>query len=315
MGNRVLSTLMLYITSRCNSRCKICNIWEQEKIDLSPEIVAKVIESKAINKKLTHIGIEGGEFLLHPQCKEIFKLLKGFDVGVISNGLLKKQLLDVVEEFNIKKVSISLDGRPQSYERVRGLPAYEKVVDTILSLKGKTDQLGVIYTQNPWNTNEDFEHVKKFCKQHNINFGFGIYINRNLFDSSITPEGITYGEQTYRNSKQEFAYFYDKWLKKEVMLPCLSIRQVSVIWPNGDVPLCQGAGLILGNVHTKSFDEIWTCEKSMELQKDYTTCNRCWVTFHREFDLGFFKIATRFLPGKLLESFYGEIKFPKYKST
>ena len=62
---------MLYTTDLCDSGCKHCLIWaKRPPVFLSLESIQKIMESHCIRSS-TIIGLEGGEFLLHPQAEEI----------------------------------------------------------------------------------------------------------------------------------------------------------------------------------------------------------------------------------------------------
>src|SRR5947209_969225 len=72
-GHKKLSTLMLYTTDLCDSMCKHCLIWTNRPVVyLSKEKIVQVMKSRCITKD-TQIGLEGGEFLLHPEANEILK--------------------------------------------------------------------------------------------------------------------------------------------------------------------------------------------------------------------------------------------------
>src|ERR1700724_216649 len=66
-----LSSLMLYTTDLCDSGCKHCLIWaKRPPVFLSLETIVQIMKSKCIHSS-TMVGLEGGEFLLHPESEEI----------------------------------------------------------------------------------------------------------------------------------------------------------------------------------------------------------------------------------------------------
>ena len=65
-----LSQLMIYSTTACQSRCKHCNIWQKKVEHLSLDDIRRIMQSECITKRTT-VGLEGGEFILHPQAAEI----------------------------------------------------------------------------------------------------------------------------------------------------------------------------------------------------------------------------------------------------
>ena len=60
-----LSQLMIYSTTACQSRCKHCNIWQKPVEHLSLEDIKRIMQSRCVTKQTT-VGLEGGEFILHP---------------------------------------------------------------------------------------------------------------------------------------------------------------------------------------------------------------------------------------------------------
>lgn len=62
-----LSTLMIYSTTKCQSRCKHCSIWQKPEEHLSLRMIKMIMASQCVTKH-TVVGLEGGEFLLHPEA-------------------------------------------------------------------------------------------------------------------------------------------------------------------------------------------------------------------------------------------------------
>src|SRR5690242_12166200 len=72
-NKKKISSLMIYTTDLCDSGCKHCLIWAKRPVQyLSLEAIKKIMQSRCINKN-TSVGLEGGEFLLHPQAFEILE--------------------------------------------------------------------------------------------------------------------------------------------------------------------------------------------------------------------------------------------------
>lgn len=70
--HKQLSTLMIYSTTKCQSRCKHCSIWQKPEDHLSFENIKDIMASRCITKN-TVVGLEGGEFLLHPDANAIME--------------------------------------------------------------------------------------------------------------------------------------------------------------------------------------------------------------------------------------------------
>src|SRR5215468_4714748 len=95
-----LSTLMIYGTDLCDSACKHCLIWTKRPVNYLPfEKIKEIMQSRCVTKKTT-VGLEGGEFLLHPDAIGIMKWFKknhpNFDL--LTNALIPKNVIEAVEK-------------------------------------------------------------------------------------------------------------------------------------------------------------------------------------------------------------------------
>lgn len=69
--HKKLTTLMIYSTDLCDSACKHCLIWAKRPVvHLSLAKIIELMQSKCITSH-TRVGLEGGEFLLHPESEKI----------------------------------------------------------------------------------------------------------------------------------------------------------------------------------------------------------------------------------------------------
>ena len=298
---RRILTLMFYTTNRCNSRCKTCHIWKSNpKKDLSLELMQDVLNSKVISS-ITNFGLEGGEFILHPQSRDIIEMLSDRNYILLSNGILADRLIETVKELNVKHIHLSLDGNETTHRNIRGIDNYDKVVKIIKELKGRT-KISVVFTICPWSSLEDFIHVRQLCDKYNIRFTYSIYEDFNLFDvgENIIRENFLTENDT-SGFKDYYLKFYKNWVGGKTKLPCLSIANRIVIFPNGDVPLCSKKNIILGNLNNNSLDEIWNLDRTKKLQEEYRHCNDCWISFHRCFDLEYIQCLEHILPKKYIE--------------
>jgi len=165
-----------------------------------------------------------------------------------------------------------------------------------------------MYTQSPFNTNEDMQHVIDYCKQQEIDMRVGIYGEIDYFgtrkkayqnDGLDIPEDVKLFSENY-----DFLKLYQYWQRGELKIPCNSIFDSFVILPDGTVPLCQTTGKPLGNIHQESFDTIINKASAIKLQKKYSKeCNACWVNFHRKYDVALVRSMEEILPQKLISKF------------
>lgn len=140
-------TLQMPITSRCNSKCKTCNVWKaKQQRDTDPITLRKIFKDSFFSE-VKSVGINGGEFTLVPDFIQILEavvtLPKLSSVYLISNGLFPKKLFEYLkaakEVCDYRNVSlhicISVDGYGKVHETVRGIPnCFNKTLEILNEL-------------------------------------------------------------------------------------------------------------------------------------------------------------------------------------
>ncbi|MBK5272303.1 MAG: radical SAM protein [Bacteroidia bacterium] len=368
-GKKKLSTLMLYGTDLCNSACKHCLIWTKRPVSyLSLDKIKEIMKSKCITRNTT-IGLEGGEFLLHPDA---FEIMEWFTINhpnfdLLTNALLPEKVIEGVTKFPPRRLFISLDGDKNTYQTMRGKDGYDGIINVIEALHNKIP-ISVMFTLSPYNDFDDMEHVAQVCKKYDIDMRIGIYNDINFFDTVETAHKTQIGSQKgeeklvystamkmIEGSKKEkkdgpnfspvismeapplrnkmpviinefkenndFITLYDNWRKGNLKLKCYSILDSLVIYPNGDIPICQSQDFVIGNIHKNTLDEIFNSPETRAHQKEYSlNCNACWLNFHRKYDVilyrNFEKFFGRWVTRKLLGYYWWEEEKKKtYKQS
>ncbi len=312
--HKKLTSLMIYATTRCNSKCKHCNIWQKEVEDLSLQEIINIMKSKCITKQTT-IGLEGGEFLLHPNCDNILQWFcnnhKNFTL--LSNGLIPSKIIDVVKKYSPKRLYLSLDGKRESYKYMRGIDGYDKVIYLIESLHNQIP-ISLMFCLSPFNAFEDMRHVIDIALKYNVDIRIGIYATISFFDTKnellscnkekfvqSIPTNILKTEENF-----DFVKLYPIWREKNLHINCHSIYSQLVIHANGNVPLCQNLDITLGNIRNTPLDKIFNSIQTINLHSQYCkSCNSCWINYHRKFDIILLRNLERFLPKQIIEKFYG----------
>lgn len=313
-----LTSLMIYSTTSCQSRCTHCSIWKKPEEHLSLEDIKRMMSSRCVTRH-TVVGLEGGEFILHPEYDEI---LGWFDKNhpnytLLSNCLAPNKLIAAVKRHRPKHLYISLDGDRNTYLYMRGRDGYDKVIRVIEECK-QLVPISLMFCLSPWNTFNDMEHVIKISKQYGIDVRIGIYGTMSFFDTSKElidandkdyigqiPPDIHQTEENY-----DFVALYDEWKNGRLQLRCHSIFSELVILSNGDVPLCQNLDVILGNIHKNTLDEIFNSPAACRTQCRYSReCNQCWINYHRKYDIILLRSLERVLPKRIIEFFYGKYQW------
>ncbi len=313
--HKVLSQLMLYATTKCQSRCKHCSIWKKEEEYLTLDDIKSIMNSKCITSGTT-VGLEGGEFLLHPEADRIMEWFYGNHpkYTLLSNCLSPSKVIEAVRKYHPSHLYVSLDGDRDTYRRMRGCNGYDKVIEVIEAVKEEVP-LSLMFCLSPWNSFKDMEYVIGIARQYDVDVRIGIYGTMEFFETTADllaadiehfaaqiPENIHDTSENF-----DFVALYDEWRNGNLRLRCHSIFSELVIHSNGNVPVCQNLNVMLGNIHDSPLDEIFNPKRSYEIQCGKSHgCNGCWINFHRKYDIILLRNLERIFPKRLIEKFYGE---------
>lgn len=309
---RKLSTLMVYATDLCDSRCQHCLIWKKRPVQyLLKETIFGLMDNRCVTRN-TKVGLEGGEFLLHPDSREIITWFHrhhpNFDL--LSNCLKPDSLIEAVKDTPPSRLFISLDGDEETYKEMRGKDGYGKVLKVIETLKSVVP-ISVMYCVSPWNTMDDLRHVAEVCKFHGVDLRIGVYSNIQFFDTQDKAyQNNSLGDipEIIKEFKENYDYLllYEQWRAGKLVLPCKSILDSVVVLPNGDVPICMNLDLKLGNIHHQSLDALLAQDEvQATLKHHHDHCNSCWINYHRKYDLILFRQLERFFPQLVVRKLFG----------
>ena len=121
--NLVMPLLVVYLTSRCNSRCLSCDWWRSSGADdLSYDEIADVAESVPV-LRVSRVLLSGGEPLQRPDFGRVAALFRrqGVRLDLTTSGVLLARRADAVAAY-VGRVTVSLDGASAaSYLAVRGV--------------------------------------------------------------------------------------------------------------------------------------------------------------------------------------------------
>ena len=311
-----LNQLMIYSTSLCQSRCKHCSIWQKEPEHLSFDDIKRLMASRCVTKR-TVVGLEGGEFVLHPQADEIMEWFSKNhkNYTLLSNCLAPKRVIEVVRKYHPRHLFVSLDGGRETYEYMRGRDGYDHVIEVVETLKDELP-VSLMFCLSPWNGFKDMEFVIDVAKKYNIDVRIGMYSTMDFFDTtSPLLDADCFAQQIPSNihdtqENYDYVALYEQWRKGNLKLRCQSIRSSLVIHSNGNVPICQNLDRVLGNIHNQSLDEIFNGPQGCEQQRCHDKgCNGCWVNFHRKYDVILLRNLERFMPKPVVELFYGKYQW------
>lgn len=127
------------VTSRCNLRCAMCNIWKEPVSDeLKPE------DFLALPSALRTINVTGGEPFLRKDIVDVVRRIHEAAprsrIVISTNGFLTERIVEAVAEMMQfcprLGIGVSIDGIGEIHDRIRGVEgAFERAVETVKRLK------------------------------------------------------------------------------------------------------------------------------------------------------------------------------------
>jgi len=162
----------------------MCNIWQGNRIDhYSPEELGRFIKAQEV-QDVTDVSLSGGEpFMRKDICdltEQIIESLPNLQRFFLNtNGTYHQLTLDYVDQFAPRVsdlyVSISLEGRPETHNVVRGIRGYTSALGTMNRIMAKqiSNVHGIFSTTiTKHQTIADLEHVTNLAMDMKVEHTF-----------------------------------------------------------------------------------------------------------------------------------------------
>lgn len=124
-------SITLFLTSRCNLRCRMCGQWGDKGItkkkirELGEEMTIEEYQRllNDLHSFRPNITLFGGEPLLYKDCLELIRLIKDkkMHACIITNGTLLEPCADKLVQYGLDELNISLDGPEKIHDEIRGI--------------------------------------------------------------------------------------------------------------------------------------------------------------------------------------------------
>jgi len=323
-----LKYLIFFVTSHCNLRCKHCfyRINKKEK-ELS---LGEIKKTARTLRSLYFLKITGGEPFLR---KDLYDVVKSFydngvkRISISTNGCLAEDITKVVEKLKrlpgLKlELGISIDDIGDKHDKIRGKKCYGKAMETysrLYKLRDKNFRLGFNITMMRSNQNR-LEKIFNVLKKKNPD-GIGCTLIRgepkNLKELDIDIERYKafqellekYNEKKAKGLFQRLRMAKSRLVHKKIIdvldgkksFDCLAGEKIAVLYPNGNVNLCELLNYEIGNLkdYSYNFEKLWKSRKRAELRKKIKNCqctHECFITSSLVFNLkGKFEILREIL--------------------
>jgi MoaA/NifB/PqqE/SkfB family radical SAM enzyme len=314
---RCLPVLLLFVTDRCNLRCRMCGVCERELRDgrsneLTTEQWCGVIASAADKLGTFMISISGGEALLRPDLFEIISAAtdRGLGVHLCTNGsLLTDDKVDALRDTGVSLVSVSIDGPDSAtHDFLRGNGSFEGALRGLRLLRTRAPEIvvGINFLMAPHNY-KSVPAMVAFAEQEGVKQLKFAPLHTNLlhrfkapedfedlvFKPELLPEVERVLDETRRACLQQKLFTISRSFLKGIpqfyqgrqSFRCYAGYAVAAIGPSGELmPCCDiETGL---SIKDRSLEEIWRDPMFQKARKRVRHCQAaCWDTTNTELSL------------------------------
>lgn len=290
-------------TYRCNARCRMCHAWQnptRPSEEFDPEILAKIPGG------MQRLNITGGEPMLRSDIRRIVEILdtKTDRLEISTNGFFTDRIVGIASEFPRITIRVSVEGLPALNDTLRGLPdGFDRAMRTVLRLKrmGVRD-IGFAMTISGENC-LDLLDLYTLVASMDVEFANAVVHNSFYFfksdnrieDPALVEEKMKeFITALLRSPRESIRMRVKDWFRaylnigllrhvqgRERPIPCNAGTDTFFLDPWGRVLACNGSceAMVMGDLATQSFDEIWRSERAEEVRRRVRECTEhCWMT-------------------------------------
>ena len=180
----MLNNVSFSVTNRCNSHCKICNIWKIKSFEneMSVAEMRRLFSHKCFSQVDT-VSLTGGEAFLRDDITDVICCLKDsmpklHRLFLNTNATNISRVVQVCTQstklFADVILSVSLDGKKEVHNHLRGINNYDNVIK-LLNIIQQTPKIKASVSMTLSKDNADWqnlEHVQSIAIQKNAMFNF-----------------------------------------------------------------------------------------------------------------------------------------------
>jgi MoaA/NifB/PqqE/SkfB family radical SAM enzyme len=290
-------------TYRCNARCCMCRAWENPSSsaeEFDPEILRKIPAG------MKRLNITGGEPMLRKDIRRIVEILseKSNRLEISTNGYFTDRIIDIARDFEDITVRVSIEGLPALNDELRGIKdGFDHALRTLLRLEELgIEDIGFAMTISGENC-RDLLDLYTLVAAMDIEFAnavvhnsFYFYKHDNVIENVPEVEEMMtrFIEALLRSPRGNVKKRVKDWFRaylnlgllhrvqgKQRPIPCGAATDTFFIDPWGKVIACNGspAPMVMGDLNTQDFEEIWHGEQAERVREQVRTCTEaCWMT-------------------------------------
>lgn len=229
-----INTRTLYIctTLQCNLSCLHCSVSASpDKSDaLRVHELKLLIPNSQVFPNISRIDITGGEPFLHPSLCEIVeyirKLFPKIELSITSNGtIFRKEVISTIEH-SVDYINISLDGRQNDHEYLRGQGTFNKTKSNIK----KFVSTKMLVRVNTLITKFNYQYLEDFARE--LSKEIPVYEIRGLPLNTVGRARLNAKQLYIGNNHHNYIQNCD-----QICDDCLNTSTLS-IFPDGKIYRC-----------------------------------------------------------------------------
>ena len=284
--------LLIKTTLNCNHYCPRCphgmGIFPRGKeYNLSFDTLRKVLDEGA-TKGLQSVVFTGGEPTMHPQFVEFLEYTgaKKFpDISIVTNGsMLSPKIVDAIISHGVTRINISFDSiTPKTYEKVRGVNHYDKVlknIDALLTrrkaLSSKTPLLSLSFVLSEDNADELDGFVEMW--QDKADGGIKIYPYKDVYsivdDKFVEAYGVgRHKPSDFKKDSFPTTLSHENVILSDYKIKCAIPWYRSHLGIRGEIQACTTLGfcdhplMVMGNINDITFEAAWKSDRWQRLRE------------------------------------------------
>jgi len=285
----------IIVTYRCNARCNMCEVWNHPS-KASEEIGLDVICKLP---QMFFCNVTGGEPFIRQDLPEMLGELrnKAKRIVISTNGYFTERIIELCKNFPDLGIRISIEGSPESNDRIRGIPdGYRRTQETLRKLQeiGMKD-IGFAMTVQDLNY-KDLVMLYEMAKELGYEFATATLHNSHYFhklDNRIENKEAVIAEferlikelLKSKKIKEWFRAYFNYCLINYIkgnprLLRCEMGQNGFFLDPWGDVLACNGMDKKqpMGNLKEQTWDDIWKGKRAQDVRSMVKDCGKnCWM--------------------------------------
>lgn len=313
-GDAVAPARMLlqwHVTERCNLRCTHCYqedvgpphpSWEEllATLERLEAFLAACRANRAGLPFRAHITVTGGEPFVRSDFMRLLERLAAgrarYSFAVLTNGTaIDRERARALARLRPGFVQVSLDGRPETHDRIRGRGSHARAVEGIRNLVGAGVPTFLSFTAQPSNF-RDFPAVARL--------GRGLGVAR-VWSDRLIPQGQGGQLHDAVMSPQETREWVELmraersrgWLacspvalhralqfadSGSCSYRCAAGDTLLAVLPNGEVVPCRRMPIVVGNLHDEPLETLYAENPTLRWLRDRSRvsagCERCFYS-------------------------------------